>query len=153
MARRYRASPDATLDTTALVHETYLKFSRSEKPHAWQDRGHFLAVCARAMRQIVIDHAQSVARRKRGGDHRRVSLDNANLALRRDAVEILSLNEALEQLEAEHRRWVRVVECRYFAGYSETETAEALELSVATVQRDWRGAKDWLRRRLVGSLH
>lgn len=150
LARRYRASPDATLDTTALVHETYLKFSRSEKAPGWADRRHFLAVCARAMRQIVIDHAQSVARQKRGGDQRRVTLDGAEPAVRRDAVEILSLDQALGQLETQHPRWVRVVECRYFAGYSETETAEALELSVATVQRDWKGAKDWLRQRLAG---
>ena len=150
LARRYRSSPDATLDTTALVHEAYLKLSRSERTRGWKDRQHFLAVSARAMRQIVIDHAREATRQKRGGDRHRVTLEGSDAAVDRDAAEILAVDQALEKLEEERPRWVRVVECRYFAGFSEPETAETLDLSVATVQRDWQGAKSWLERALAG---
>lgn len=135
-----------TLDTAGLVHEAYLRLVDQSRA-TWRDRSHFLAVSAIAMRQILIDHARTRARLKRGGDARQVTLDE-RVAVTRQAGELLELNQALERLGSVDPRLVRVVECRHFAGYSEEETATALGVSLRTAQRDWLKAKAWLREEL-----
>lgn len=141
-----------TLDTTALVHEAYLKLSRSDALDA-RDREHFFAVAARAMRQIFVDYARGRRRAKRGGEAPHVSLDahdreakalGATLPI--DAV--IAVDQLLERLAVDQPRQVRVVECRWFAGYSEEETAEALGISLRTARRDWSQAKERLREAL-----
>lgn len=135
-----------TLDTAGLVHEAYLRLVDRSRA-TWRDRGHFLAVSALAMRQILIDHARARRRAKRGGDARQVTLDEA-LAVTRHASELLELDQALERLAAVDPRLVKVVECRHFAGFSEEETASALGVSLRTAQRDWLKARAWLREEL-----
>jgi len=141
MAHR-RLSPgarDVTLDTTALVHEAYLRlFDRSQLD--WKDRQHFFSVAAIAMRQIIVDHARKRSAEKRGGQLKRVDLDASQLALEDQAEEILALNEALSRLALLDERLARVVELRFFAGLSVEEVAEVMETSERTVKRDWRKA-------------
>jgi RNA polymerase sigma factor (TIGR02999 family) len=132
-----------TLSTTALVHEAYLKFVGGSR-HEWADRGHFLAVAARAMRQIVVDHARARSAQKRGGPAVALTLDEASLGVSGRADELLALDEALTQLEALNERPARVVELRFFAGLSVDETADAMELSPRTVKREWRFARAFL---------
>jgi len=143
--RRLRGAD--TLDTTGLVHEAYMRLVDQTRA-TWRDRGHFLAVSAIAMRQILIDHARSRHRLKRGGDVLQVTLDE-RVAVSRDAAGLLELDQALERLGQIDPRLVRVVECRHFAGYSEEETAQTLGVSVRTAQRDWLKAKAWLRQELA----
>ena len=136
-----------TLDTTALVHEAYVRLV--DQTHAsWQDRGHFLAVSAVAMRQILIDHAREKTRLKRGGGVDKVPLDEAVVAAAADAERLIEIDLALRKLAGQDPRLVRVVECRYFAGLSEQETADAMGTSLRTAQRDWLKAKAWLREEL-----
>jgi RNA polymerase sigma factor (TIGR02999 family) len=142
-----RRVPNASLDTTALAHEAYLKLVDRERV-AWHDRGHFLAVCALAMRQILVDHARARLRLKRGGPAIAVTLDGRDVAVTRDAERLLDLDRALIDLTNEDPRLVRIVECRYFAGMTEAETADALDVSVRTIQRDWLKARALLRRAL-----
>jgi RNA polymerase sigma factor (TIGR02999 family) len=137
-------SPGGTLETGALVHEAYLRLV-DENRASWQDRRHFYAVAAMAMRQIVIDHARRRTRAKRGGGQHITALDDVADPLSRDAEQMLDLDRALSALETTHPRMVRVVECRYFGGLSEQETAEALGTSLRTVQREWLKARASLR--------
>lgn len=134
--------PDHTLGTTGLVHETYLKLvdhSRME----WNDRAHFYAVAARAMRRILVDYARQYRALRRGGGLRRVALtEEVSIAERGET--LLALDEALGRLSALNQRLSQVVECRYFAGLTEEETAEALGVTTRTVQRDWAKARGWL---------
>jgi RNA polymerase sigma factor (TIGR02999 family) len=111
----------------------------------WQDRGHFLAVSATAMRQILIDYARGRGRQKRGGGAEHTSLDEARVAAADEAERMLELDLALRKLADVDSRLVRVVECRYFAGFSEQETADAMGVSLRTAQRDWLRARAWLR--------
>lgn len=127
-----------TLRTTALVHEAYLKLARSG---GFRDRGHFLATAALAMRQVLVSHARRRMADKRGGGIAPASLDDSEPAPAETDERILELDEALQRLEREYPRLARVVECRYFAGLSEMETAEALGVTDRTVQRDWAKAK------------
>jgi RNA polymerase sigma factor (TIGR02999 family) len=136
-----------TLDTTGLVHEAYLRFAGQRRP-GWQDRAHFFAAAARAMRHILIDYARSRRRQKRGGGQRHVTFDEALAAVETEADRLLAVDEALERLAAEDQRLARVVECRFFAGLSEQETAEALGVSARTVQRAWGEARAWLKREM-----
>ncbi|MBI2396897.1 MAG: RNA polymerase subunit sigma-70 [Xanthomonadales bacterium] len=145
--QRRRAHAGETLNTTALVNELYLKLADSDG-EAGRHREHFLAIAARAMRQLLVDHARSLNRDKRGGGLERVSLSAAEIALHNEAEHILDLHRALEKLEALEPRLVRVTECRHLLGLSETETASALDLSLRTVQRDWQAASRWLAREL-----
>lgn len=138
-----RLRPGDTLDTTGLVHETYIKMVDQSRMRA-NDRGHFLAIAARAMRQILVDHARSKSRLKRGAGRSNLELDEAQLAGGAGADELLELNRALERLERLDQRLARVIECRAIAGLSQQETAEALGVSVRTVGRDWMRAKGWL---------
>jgi RNA polymerase sigma-70 factor, ECF subfamily len=134
-----------TLEATALVHELYLKMF-SSKPVKWQDRAHFFAVAARQLRRILVDHARASRADKRGGDCLKVSISAAkNLPMPTD---ILDIDEALGGLEALDPRAAAGVELRFFAGLKETEIAEALGISLATLHRDWKIARAWLLSRL-----
>lgn len=136
-----------TLQTTALVHEAWMRLVDADRVD-WQDRGHFLGVAARAMRQVVIEYARRRAAEKRGGGARPATLDDRVLAVDEHAEWLLAVNEALERLGAHRQRLARVVECRFFAGLTNEETAEALGSSVRTVKRDWTFARSWLQREL-----
>jgi len=134
------SSRDTSLNTTALVHEAYLKLHDQESL-TLHDRKHFFSVAAIAMRQIVIDHARKRAAQKRGGALRRVDLDAAELPTEDGAEELLALDQALSRLSEWDARMARVVELRFFAGLSVEETAEVLEVDPRTVKRDWRKAR------------
>ena len=151
LARRRlaRERPDHSLQTTALVHEVYLRLVNSREI-GWQDRAHFFAVCAQMMRRILIDFARSRLYENRGGGAHQVTLDEA-LVVSQDAPgHLLALDEALTALAAVDPRRGQVVELRYFGGLSVQETAEALHVSEETVKRDWRLAKLWLLHELSG---
>jgi RNA polymerase sigma factor (TIGR02999 family) len=151
LARRQlrRLRPGQTLDTTALVHEAYLQLV-DETGVSWQDRSHFYAITARAMRRIIVDHLRHRHAAKRGGGQAALTLDAEVLAGRPqgDAELALAVDRALEVLSSFNERLTRLVECRFFAGMTEEETAEALGVSLRTVQRDWMRAKAWLRKEL-----
>jgi RNA polymerase sigma-70 factor, ECF subfamily len=132
-----------TLDTTALVNEAYLRLAGGEEID-WQNRAHFFAVTALVMRRILIDYARRRRYLKRGGLAQQVSLEEASAMTEVRAAELVSLDEALEELAKLDLRKSRVVELRYFGGLSLEETADVLEISVMTVRRDWRAAKAWL---------
>ena len=152
MARRQLAGDGGrgrTLDTTGLVHEAYVRLAESTRA-AWEDRGHFFAVSARAMRQIVVDYARERGAAKRGGGIRPETLDDESAAVESRAAEILAVDEALAGLGGLDPVLPRLVECRFFAGLTEEETAEALGLPLRTVQRDWARARAWLKRALGG---
>lgn len=153
IARRQlrRGRPGHTLDTTGLVHEAYLKLVDPAKVD-WQDRGHFLAVSARAMRQVIIGYARKRSAEKRGGGERPVTLDEAHIAIDEQADKLLALDRALERLGKRDERLARVVECRFFAGLSEEETAQAVGVSLRTAQRDWMRARAWLKEELRGGV-
>lgn len=151
IARRQLAGSwgQQTLDTTGLVHESYLKMV-DQKRVDWQDRGHFLAVSARAMRQVIISYARKRNAQKRGAGQEKATLDEGRIAIDDQAEWLLALDEALESLAAKSERLAKVVECRFFAGLTEEETAEALGTSLRTVQRDWMRARAWLKEALDG---
>lgn len=139
-----RRDSSPTLNTTGLVNEAYLRLV--DKSHAAPtDRAHFLALAARAMRYIIIDYARRRSAAKRGGgaDHLRLD-DDVEVAVESQAQQLLVLDDAIRALSQLDERLVRIVECRFFTGMTETETAEALELSLSTVQRDWKRARAWL---------
>jgi RNA polymerase sigma factor (TIGR02999 family) len=136
-----------TLQPTALVHEAYLKLAGGGGP-AFADRAHFFGIAARLMRQILVDHARSKGREKRGGDQVRVTLEDRLVEGRPPVEDVLALEEALAALEAVDPSLVRVVELRFYGGLSVEETAEALGVSPATVKRDWAAAKAFLKREL-----
>lgn len=153
LARRQlrRVGGNETLATTGLVHEAYLRLAEQTRAE-WQDRGHFFAVAATAMRQIAISYARRHRAAKRGGGQARVTFDENVLAVEEQAAELLALDQALERLRSLDERLVRVVECRYFAGLDEEETAAALGVSRRTVQRDWVRARAWLAEALGANL-
>jgi RNA polymerase sigma factor (TIGR02999 family) len=146
-AQRRRWSGDDTLDTTALVHETYLKLTDQHQV-SWNDSGHFLAVAARAMRHLLVNYAERRRTAKRGGDAVTVSIDEFNPVNEEVADEVIALHEALNQLAEVNERQVNVVEARFFTGLSIEETANALAISPATVKRDWQLASAWLHREI-----
>lgn len=150
MAKRYMHSQPSghTLQTTALIHEAYLKLADNREKR-WQNRAHFFAVAASAMRHILVDHARSQKAGKRGGGATVISIDDvANVSFER-ASEVVALDEALTALGALDDRKARVVELRYFGGLTTEETAEVLKISQQTVLRDWNFAKIWLLRELT----
>ena len=149
LARRYMAGeqPGQTLQTTALVHEVYLRLVDVKNVN-WQDRAHFYALCARLMRRILIDFARSRTYQKRGGGAAHVELDEAATVSAVVGDELLAVDHALEQLAALDSRKGQVVELRFFGGLTIEETALALRVSPETVMRDWRLAKAWLTREL-----
>ena len=135
--------PDLTLGTTALVHEAYLKLVDQTRAQ-WADRSQFFAISARAMRRILVDHARQHLAGKRGGRRERVNLDEETLSLDQRADLLVAVDEALDRLRAVDERASRVVECRFFGGFTEEETAAALGITDRTVRRDWARAKGWL---------
>ena len=149
-ARLSGQGPGASLDTTALVHEAYLKLVNQSQVE-WRDRTHFFAVAATAMRQIVVDRARRRGASKRGGAVRPALLDESGPGVDARADEILALDQALTQLGALSERLVKMVELRFFAGLSIEETAEVLGLDARTVNRDWRVARSLLYRALSGA--
>ena len=141
--------PGHTLQTTALIHEAYLKLI-DRRDVSWQSRTHFFAVAAQAMRRILVDYARAKHREKRGGDNIRLSLEAATLVAEKEkGVDLVALDEALNKLAERDKQQASVVELRYFSGLSLEETAEALHVSRATVARDWEAARAWLHRELT----
>lgn len=138
-----------TLQTTALIHEAYLRLIDAGKIE-WQNRAHFFGVAARAMRQILVTMARERGCQKRGGGARQVSLDEVTLIDEGLDEDLVALDEALEALAQFDARKAQVVEMRFFGGLTEDEIAAALGVSPETVRRDWRLARSWLRRRLSG---
>lgn len=145
-----REKPGRTLQTTALVHEAYLRLLK-DASLSFENRAHFLGVAARAMREILIEHARARSARKRGGGAVRLTLDDLVAPVSSPSIDVLALDEALQRLARLDERHARVVELRYFGGLSVEETAAALELSPATVKRDWTLARAWLFRELAGT--
>ena len=152
--RRRRWSGDDTLNTTALVHEAYLRLAGRPEP-SWRNLPHFLAVASRAMRQILIDHAKWKQRGKRGGVQRRMPLEEieTTLVAGGDLSEcapaaLIALDDALRRLERQNDRQSRIVECRFFGGMTVEDTADALDVSPVTVKRGWAMAQAWLHREL-----
>jgi len=139
-----------TLSPTALVHEAYFKLVDVTRVE-WRDRTHFLSMAARAMRRILIDYARQHGRLRRGGDRQRVTLDEGLIAAERQADTLLALDLALEQLGQLNERLAQLVECRFFGGLTEEDTAAVLGVSVRTVRRDWVKARGWLERALSES--
>ncbi len=149
LAHRYmrRERPGHTLQTTAVVHEAYLRLI-DQKHVQWQNRAHFFAIAARMMRRILITHAQSLAYAKRGGGALKVSLDEAAILSPVRARELIALDDALKSLAVIDVRRSQVVELRFFGGLSNEEIAEVLKISPNTVMRDWNVAKAWLYREM-----
>jgi RNA polymerase sigma factor (TIGR02999 family) len=145
LARRRRG----TMSTTALVHEAFLKFERLE---AWslRDRSHLLALASRAMRQILVDAARVRVAQKRGGDAPHVAIDDLEIGRAESRVEVLAVHEALDRLAAVEPDLARLVEWRFFGGFSVEEIAAAQGVSERTVKRDWRTARAFLHRELAG---
>lgn len=138
-----------TLQATALVHEAYVRLIDMEIP--WKDRTHFFALAARLMRRILVDHAKSVRRQKRGGGASRITFDEALVVAPESAADLVELDEVLTRLAEFDQQKSQIVELTYFGGLTYEETAEALGMSTATVDRELRLAKAWLHRELNGS--
>ncbi len=150
-AHRYLQKERAghTLQTTALVHEAYLKLIE-QKSVVWESRSHFFAIAATMMRRILIDYAKTKHRVRRGGIHSDLPLENAlTISVGETDFDLLALDEALDRLAAKEVQLVRVVELRFFSGLDVVETAEVLRVSESTIKRDWRMAKAWLHRELT----
>ena len=149
IARGYmrHEKPGHILQTTALINEAYMKLIGQARVH-WQSRSHFYAIAAQCMRRVLMDYAKSRQRAKRGGDPHQVELSEAMTMSQAQSEELLELDEALQKLAQDDHRKVKVVELRYFCGYSVKETAALLNVSDVTVARDWRLARSWLRREI-----
>ena len=150
-AHRYLQKERAghTLQTTALVHEAYLKLVE-QKSVAWESRSHFFAIAATMMRRILIDYAKTKHRVRRGGVHSDLPLENAlTISVSETDFDLLALDEALNRLAAREEHLAKVVELRFFSGLDVVETAEVLGISESTVKRDWQMAKAWLHRELA----
>jgi RNA polymerase sigma factor (TIGR02999 family) len=146
--QRRRWVGDETLNTTALVHEAYIKLVKQDEAN-WETRAHFFAAAATAMRHILLNYAERQVAAKRGGGAQHVPLDDSHVMASESAEELLQLNRALEKLTVVHARSGRVVECRFFGGFDIRETASTLQVSTATVERDWAFARAWLRRAMA----
>ena len=149
MARERRRH---TIQTTALVHELYLRLVGQERVR-WQDRAHFFAVAAQLMRRILVDHARKRLNAKRGGDVVLLPLDTNGAFIAERAAEVVAVDDAVKALSAVDDRKARIVELRFFGGLSIEETAGVLGVSAGTVMRDWTIAKAWLRREMSGTRH
>jgi RNA polymerase sigma-70 factor (ECF subfamily) len=149
-AARYlrRERQNHTLQPTALVNEAFMRLI-DQRSVQWQNRAHFFGVAAQAMRRIVIDHARTKQRIKRGGVQQAVTLDEAMMAGESQSMDVLALDEALTRLGRLDARQARIVELRYFAGLSVEETAEVSGLSPATIKREWAMARAWLHAELT----
>lgn len=149
LARSYlrRERSDHTLQPTALVNEAYLKLIDQSRV-SWQDRHHFYGIAAQMMRRVLVDHARAHAAEKRGGALGKVSLEDANVSTGERAAELIELDDALHRLAEVFPRKGKVVELRFFGGFSIEETAAILGVSDKTVMREWESAKLWLYRRM-----
>jgi RNA polymerase sigma-70 factor (ECF subfamily) len=149
LAHRYmrRERPGHTMQTTALIHEAYLRLVDQHQVR-WQHQAHFFGIAARLMRQILIEHARRHTRAKRGGGVGTLALDETAIVSQARATELLALNDALERLATIDPRKSQVVELRFFGGLSVEEAAQVLNIAHNTVLRDWRMAKAWLRREI-----
>ena len=146
-----RESADHTLSTTALVHEAYIRLIDQTRVE-WQDRAHFMAIAATAMRRILIDRARKQRSTKRGGSWQRVPLESIQLAAEDRADVLLALDDALDRLHELNVRQAQIVECRYFGGMTEEETAQALGIALRTAQREWAKARSWLYQEISPAL-
>jgi RNA polymerase sigma factor (TIGR02999 family) len=144
-----RERPGQTLQATALVHEAYLRLA--DAGTVWNDRNHFIGIAARSMRQILVDRARARGAQKRWGGMDRVSLTDALVKANDEVAMLPALDEALSRLEAIDPEQARLVELRYFVGLTNEETADALQISVATIKRRWALARAWLLRELSGN--
>jgi RNA polymerase sigma factor (TIGR02999 family) len=144
----YRERPDHTLQTTALVHEAYLKLIDQRDPH-WQNRAHFFAIAAQAMRRILIDSARKHVAEKRGGGGPKLSLGDISSISLEPNNSLLALDEALKELAEIDAQQSRIIELRYFGGLTIEETAEVMKLSPATIKREWTMARAWLHQALT----
>lgn len=142
-----RERSDHTLQPTALVNEAYLKLVDQSRV-SWQDRHHFFGVAAQMMRRVLVDHARANAAEKRGGQRGKVSLDDVDVSTGQRAAELVELDEALQRLAEVFPRKGKVVELRFFGGFSVEESAEILGVSDKTIMREWESAKLWLYREL-----
>ena len=142
--------PNHTLQTTALIHEAYLKLI-DQRDVRWESRTHFFAIAAQAMRRILVDYARTKRRNKRGGDDATISLEEETILISTEGkgVDLIALDEALTRFAEIDPQQARVVELRYFGDLSLDETAEAMQISRATVAREWNTAKVWLHRELT----
>lgn len=143
-----RERPDHTLQTTALIHEAYIKLI-DQKSVQWKNRAHFFAIAAQAMRRILVDYARTKHRNKRGGDAAKMSLEDATMiAVEEKSIDLMALDEALNKLAVMDELKSRIVELKYFSGLDVDETAEVLGVSRKTIERHWTMAKAWLHREL-----
>ncbi len=149
IAHRYLAqqSPGHTLQTTALVHEAYLRLAGQEDKQ-WENRAHFFGVAAQAMRHILVDYARAQLREKRGGGAQRISLDDGSMIGTEHSGELVALDDALTDLAKLNARQSRIVELRFFGGLTELEIATLLQISPRTISNEWRMARAWLLRQL-----
>jgi RNA polymerase sigma factor (TIGR02999 family) len=150
-AARYlrQERPGHTLQTTALIHEAYVRLV-DQRNVQWENRAHFFGIAAQMMRRILVDHARTKKRAKRGGSDIKVSLDDAAIAVKGQDLDVVAVDEALNRLAKIDEQQSRVVELRFFSGLTVEETAEVMGISPATVKRDWSMAKAWLHRELSG---
>jgi RNA polymerase sigma factor (TIGR02999 family) len=147
-AKLAHEKPGQTLEATALVHESFLRMVGGQQAQVWQNRGHFFAAAAEAMRRILIEHARRKASAKAGGDYQRIALADVPQPAAGGEIDLLSLDAALREFEVEHPRQAQVVKLKFFAGCTIEETAELLGISRATAQRHWAYARAWLFGRL-----
>ena len=152
-AKRYLRHERAghTLQTTALIHEAYLRLIDQKNVH-WQNRAHFFGIAAQLMRRILVDHARTRGRAKRGGSDVRVSLGEATVIAKAQDLDVVALDEALNRLAEIDEQQSKIVELKFFSGLTVEETAEVLNISQATVKRDWSMAKAWLHREISGEI-
>ncbi len=151
LARYYlqRERSDHTLQSTALVHEAYMRLAGQNQPQ-WQDRAHFFGIAAHLMRQILVEHARRHAAEKRGGGACRLTLDESLAVSAQADVDVIDLDKALTELSAMDEQQGRIVELRFFSGLSIEDTSEVLGISPATVKREWVSARAWLHRAMSG---
>ena len=145
-----RERSDHTLQSTALVHEAYLRLAGQNPPH-WQNRAHFFGIAAHVMRQILVEHARALNAAKRGGGACKITLDAALDIQQKADVDVIALDGALDRLNELDPQQSRIVELRFFAGLTIEDTAEVIGISPATVKRDWTSARAWLHREIAGS--
>lgn len=144
-ARLARESKENTLTATSLVHEAYVRLAQNDPQRRWNDRNHFFAVAAEAMRRVLVDNARRKGAIKRGGQFKRQNLEEFHVNWDGRADQLLELNEAIERLEAVHPRKAALVKLRYFAGLTMEEVADVLGVSLSTARNDWSYARAWLK--------
>ncbi len=149
-SRMAHLPPGSTLQPTALVHEAYMRVAGKQDP-GWDNRGHFFAAAAESMRQILVDHARRKKRLKRGGDKKRIDVEDFDMPLASPVEDILALDEALERLKEDDERKAQIVNLRFFAGLNREETAAAMNISVSTVDREWRYIIARLHKEIAGA--